>query len=114
MKMFETGIRQFQMAMGMVWGRRLDPRNIGRLVDDVLATVAEFGEPGTDAEQLLGQAVAGPEARLELATRSLRRTPEGLPSSHRSMPGDLPRRTSCPPRSTSRGWAPSRSPPSGT
>lgn len=76
--MFETGIRQFQMAMGMVWGRRLDPRNIGRLVDDVLATVAEFGEPGTDAEQLLGQAVAGPEARLELATRSLRRTARRL------------------------------------
>ena len=31
---FDTGVRQFRMAMGMVWGRRLDPDNIGRLVED--------------------------------------------------------------------------------
>ena len=24
---FETGIRQFRMAMGMVWGYRIDPQN---------------------------------------------------------------------------------------
>ncbi len=76
--MFETGIRQLQMAIGMVWGRRLDARNIGRLIDDVLATVAEFGEPGADAQQLLGGPLAGQEARLEFATRSLRRTARRL------------------------------------
>ena len=46
--MFETGIRQFRMAIGMVWGRRLDTANLARLVDDALATIAEFGEPGAD------------------------------------------------------------------
>ena len=76
--MFETGIRQFRMAMGMVWGRRLDAPNIGRLVDDVLATLAEFGEPGADAQQLLGGPLATPEARSEFATRSLRRTASRL------------------------------------
>ena len=76
--MFETGIRQFRMAMGMVWGRRLDAPNIGRLVDDVLATLAEFGEPGADVQQLLGGPLATPEARLEFATRSLRRTARRL------------------------------------
>ena len=57
--MFESGVRQFRMAMGMVWGRRLDPRNVERLVDDLLATIAEFGEPGTDAQEVLG----GPASR---------------------------------------------------
>jgi phenylacetate-CoA ligase len=76
--MFETGIRQFQMAMSMVWGRRLDTRNIGRLVDDVLATVAEFGEPGADAQELLAGPLADPQAREEFATRSLRRTARRL------------------------------------
>ena len=32
--MFETGIRQLRMALGMISGRRLDTRNISRLVDD--------------------------------------------------------------------------------
>jgi len=72
--MFETGIRQFRMAMGMVWGRRLDARNIGRLVDDALATLTEFGEPGADARQLIDGPLTNPEARLEFATRGVRRT----------------------------------------
>jgi len=76
--MFETGVRQFRMAMGMVWGRRLDARNIGRLVDDVLATIAEFGEPGADAQQLLGGPLADPQARLEFANRALQRTARRL------------------------------------
>jgi phenylacetate-coenzyme A ligase PaaK-like adenylate-forming protein len=76
--MFETGIRQFRMAMGMVWGRRLDARNIGRLVDDVLATLAEFGEPGADVQQLLGGPLATPQARSEYATLNLRRTARRL------------------------------------
>ena len=76
--MFETGVRQFRMAMGMVWGRRLDARNIGRLVDDVLATIVEFGEPGADAQQLLGGPLADPQARLEFANRALQRTARRL------------------------------------
>ena len=76
--MFETGIRQLRMAMGMVSGRRLDPRNIGRLVDDVLATLAEFGEPGADAQQVIDGPLADPEEQLEFAGRGLRRTARRL------------------------------------
>ena len=47
--MFETGVRQLRMAISTVSGRRLDTQNIGRLIDDALATIAEFGEPGPDA-----------------------------------------------------------------
>jgi phenylacetate-CoA ligase len=76
--MFETGVRQFRMAMSMVWGRRLDPANLGRLVDDVLATIAEFGAPGTDAQEIVGGPLADPEARLEWANSGLRRTARRL------------------------------------
>jgi phenylacetate-coenzyme A ligase PaaK-like adenylate-forming protein len=78
--MFETGIRQFRMAMSMVGGRRLDTPNIGRLVDDVLTTLAEFGElgDGVDEQQLLGGPLADAEARLEFAKRNLRRTARRL------------------------------------
>jgi phenylacetate-coenzyme A ligase PaaK-like adenylate-forming protein len=76
--MFETGIRQLRMAIGMISGRRLDTRNIGRLVDDALATLAEFGEPGADAQQLLGGPLADPEERLDFAKRGLRRTARRL------------------------------------
>jgi phenylacetate-CoA ligase len=76
--MFETGVRQLRMAMGMVWGRRLDARNIARLVDDALATIAEFGEPGTDAQELLDGPLADEEERREFAKRGLRRTARRL------------------------------------
>jgi phenylacetate-CoA ligase len=76
--MFETGVRQLRMAVGMLSGRRLDSRNIGRLVDDALTTIAEFGEPGTDAQQLLGGPLDDPEERLEFARRGLRRTARRL------------------------------------
>ena len=76
--MFETGIRQLRMALGMVWGRRLDADNIGRLVEDALATLAEFGEPGNGAQELLGGPMADPEERLDFAQRGLRRTARRL------------------------------------
>jgi phenylacetate-CoA ligase len=76
--MFETGVRQLRMAIGMISGRRLDTRNISRLVDDALATLAEFGEPGADAQQLLGGPLADPEERLDFARRGLRRTARRL------------------------------------
>jgi phenylacetate-coenzyme A ligase PaaK-like adenylate-forming protein len=76
--MFETGVRQFRLALGMVQGRRLDPRNVARLVDDVLATLAEFGEPGAHVAELIDGPMASPEARLEIANSSLRRTARRL------------------------------------
>jgi len=72
--MFETGVRQFRMGMGMVWGRRLNTRNIGRLIDDALATLAEFGEPGADAQQLVDGPLNDPKQRLHFATQGIRRT----------------------------------------
>jgi phenylacetate-coenzyme A ligase PaaK-like adenylate-forming protein len=62
------------MAMGMVWGRRLNTRNLGRLVDDALATLEEFGEPGADAGQVIDGPLNDPAARLDFATRGVRRT----------------------------------------
>src|ERR1700761_4775145 len=78
--MFETGVRQFRLALGMTQGRRLDPRNVARLVDDVLATLAEFGEPGVDAAELIEGPMSSPEARLEVTNNSLRRTARRLSS----------------------------------
>lgn len=72
--MLETGIRQFRMAMGMVWGRRLKTDNVARLVDDALATLKEFGEPGPDAGELIDGPLNDPAARLDFATRGVRRT----------------------------------------
>ena len=72
--MFETGIRQFRMAMGMVWGRRIDPRNIARLVEDAVATIAEFGEPGADVRELIEGPFSDPATRLDFANRGLSRT----------------------------------------
>lgn len=76
--MFETGVRQFRLAIGMVWGRRLDPKNVARLVDDALATVAEFGEPGADVRELIDGPFADPDARREFTDRALRRTARRL------------------------------------
>ena len=76
--MFETGVRQFRMAMGMVLGRRLDPRNIARLVEDALGTLAEFGEPGADVEHLLDGPPADAEALRQIATRGVQRTARRL------------------------------------
>jgi phenylacetate-coenzyme A ligase PaaK-like adenylate-forming protein len=76
--MFETGFRQLRMAVGMLSGRRLNTRNIGRLVDDALATLAEFGEPGPDAQELLGGQLNDEEERREFAGRGLRRTARRL------------------------------------
>jgi phenylacetate-CoA ligase len=76
--MFDSGVRQLRMALGMVWGRRLDPGNIGRLVDDALATLAEFGEPGSGVQELLGAPEPDPEQQREFAQRGLRRTARRL------------------------------------
>lgn len=72
--MFETGIRQFRMAMSMVWGYRINPGNVERLVEDGLKTLKEFGAPGDDVQQLLEGPFSDPEARNEFQSRSLQRT----------------------------------------
>jgi phenylacetate-CoA ligase len=74
----DTGIRQFRMAMGIVWGRRLDPTNIERLVGDALATLAQFGEPGEDVGMLVDGPLTDPAARRQSATSNVRRTAKRL------------------------------------
>jgi len=69
--MFETGVRQFRLALAMVQGHRIDPRNVARLVDDALATLAEFGEPGADAAELIDGPTVSPQARPEITNRRL-------------------------------------------
>ncbi|HUN36828.1 MAG TPA: AMP-binding protein [Trebonia sp.] len=76
--MFETGVRQFRLALGMAQGRRLDPRNVARLVDDMLSTLAEFGEAGADADALIDGPMTNPEERLEIVNQGLRRTARRL------------------------------------
>jgi phenylacetate-CoA ligase len=76
--MFETGVRQIRMAVGMVTGRRLNTANLNKLVDDAVATIAEFGEPGTDAQTLLGGPMGDPQEQLEFANHGLRRTARRL------------------------------------
>jgi phenylacetate-CoA ligase len=75
---FDTGVRQFRMAMGLVRGRRLSTRNVERLVEDALATLGEFGEPGADASALIEGPFSDPTARTEFATANLRRTARRL------------------------------------
>jgi phenylacetate-CoA ligase len=70
----ETGVRQLRMALGMAWGRRLNTRNLDRLVADALATLEEFGEPGADAGQVIDGPLSDPAAREDFATRGVRRT----------------------------------------
>jgi phenylacetate-CoA ligase len=76
--MFETGVRQFRLAMSIVWGRRIDPRNIERLIRDALATLDEFGAPGDDVQELLDGPFADPKARREFQNAALRRTARRL------------------------------------
>jgi phenylacetate-coenzyme A ligase PaaK-like adenylate-forming protein len=71
---FETGVRQFRMAMAMVNGRRIKPLIIQRLIADADATLREFGSPGDDVDQLLDGPFADPETRTHFQTQGLRRT----------------------------------------
>jgi phenylacetate-coenzyme A ligase PaaK-like adenylate-forming protein len=66
------------MAMGMVTGRRIDPGNLARLIDDALATIAEFGEPGVGARELVDGPLADPETRTDFAVKGLRRSASRL------------------------------------
>jgi phenylacetate-coenzyme A ligase PaaK-like adenylate-forming protein len=76
--MFETGIRQFRMAMSMVWGKPINPRNVERLVEDGLKTMEEFGAPGDDIQELLEGPFADPNVRQEFQQRAVQRTARRL------------------------------------
>jgi phenylacetate-CoA ligase len=71
---FETGVRQFRMAMSMVRGRRLNVANLHRLVGDAVQTLEVLGAPGDDVDQLLDGPFADPEVRREFQDRAIRRT----------------------------------------
>jgi phenylacetate-CoA ligase len=75
---FETGIRQMRMAMSMVWGRPINPRNIERLIEDCLKTLAEFGTPGDDVQQVLDGPFTDPSARRQFQNRALQLTTRRL------------------------------------
>ncbi len=76
--MFETGVRQLRMALSMVMGKPINPRNIERLVDDALKTLQEFGAPGDDVQQMLDGPFADPDARREFQNQAIRRTARRL------------------------------------
>lgn len=76
--MFETGVRQLRMALSMATGRRIDPRNLERLVGDAVATLAAFGSPGDDLQQMLDGPFADPASRHDFQEQSLRRTARRL------------------------------------
>ena len=76
--MFETGVRQLRMALSMASGRRIDPRNLERLVGDAVATLAVFGTPGDDLQQMLDGPFADPDGRRAFQEQSLRRTARRL------------------------------------
>jgi len=76
--MFQTGVRQMRMAMSMVWGRPISPRNVERLIEDALETLATFGAPGDDVQQVLDGPFSDPKARVDFQNRALRRTASRL------------------------------------
>jgi phenylacetate-CoA ligase len=72
--MFETGVRQLRLAMSMVSGRPINARNVERLIGDALATLAEFGSPGDDLQEMLDGPFSDPQARRAFQEQALRRT----------------------------------------
>src|SRR5262245_39912857 len=64
--------------MALVFGRPVNPDNVHRLIKDALATLAEFGKPGDDVEQLVDGPFADASMRKDLTERALRRTARRL------------------------------------
>jgi phenylacetate-coenzyme A ligase PaaK-like adenylate-forming protein len=75
--MFETGVRQLRMALSMISCRRIDPDNIGRLVQDALDTFGEFGG-SPDAAAVTDGPFTDPVTRAEFQNRAVHRTAERL------------------------------------
>ncbi|MFJ9610085.1 phenylacetate--CoA ligase family protein [Kitasatospora sp. NPDC101176] len=73
--MFATAISQLRYGAAILTNRRIRPGDLERLARDLVATIAEFGEPGEDSALLPGRAGhVDPQLRREVARRSLRAT----------------------------------------
>lgn len=73
--MFGTALSQLRYGMAILRNRRIRPQDLERIARDLIATLAEFGEPGADSALLPGQAGAvDPAVRRTVTERSLRAT----------------------------------------
>ncbi|MFJ9770287.1 phenylacetate--CoA ligase family protein [Kitasatospora sp. NPDC101157] len=73
--MFATAMSQLRYGASILTNRRIRPGDLERLARDLVATIAEFGEPGEDSALLPGRAGhVDPRLRREVARRSLRAT----------------------------------------
>ncbi|MET9365045.1 phenylacetate--CoA ligase family protein [Streptomyces sp. NPDC006632] len=76
--MFGTALSQLRYGMAILRNRRIRPQDLERIARDLVATLAEFGEPGADSALLPGQsgqaAQIDPDVRLTVTRRSLRAT----------------------------------------
>ena len=73
--MFTTALHQLRYGSAILLGRRIHPQDLERIARDLVATIAEFGEPGEDSALLPGQAATiDPEVRRSITARSLRAT----------------------------------------
>ncbi len=73
--LFATAIHQLRYAAGLMRGRAVPVASLSRLARDLVATIAEFGEPGEDSQLIPGQqGVPDPDVRRTMTTRSLRLT----------------------------------------
>ncbi|MEU3563292.1 phenylacetate--CoA ligase family protein [Kitasatospora sp. NPDC006786] len=73
--MFATALSQLRYGAAILTNRRIRPSDLERLARDLVATIAEFGEPGEDSALLPGRAGhVDPQVRREVARRSLRAT----------------------------------------
>lgn len=73
--MFGTALSQLRYGMAILLNRRIRPQDLEHLARDMVATLAEFGEPGADSALLPGQAgLVDPEVRRAVTRRSLRAT----------------------------------------
>ncbi|SFE26947.1 hypothetical protein SAMN05216251_102326 [Actinacidiphila alni] len=73
--MFGTALSQLRYSTAVLLGRRIRPRDLDRIARDLVATLAEFGEPGEDSALLPGQAAqVDPQVRATMTGRSLRAT----------------------------------------
>lgn len=73
--MFGTALSQLRYGAAILRNRPIRPYDLERIARDLVATIAEFGEPGADSALLPGPAGAvDPAVRRTVTERSLRAT----------------------------------------
>ncbi|MEW1693061.1 phenylacetate--CoA ligase family protein [Streptomyces sp. NPDC091265] len=73
--MFGTALSQLRYGTAILRNRPIRPQDLDRIAQDLIATLAEFGEPGADSALLPGQAGSvDPAIRRTVTERSLRAT----------------------------------------